>query len=74
MSHHTLLEECEGPYALCAVNNLVWDYEVARSDLFLERADGREGDDGAYTNVSQRSDIGLILDLVRRVFMVEAVS
>jgi hypothetical protein len=74
VSDHALLEEGEGPDALCAVDDLVGDDEVARADLLLQRADGGEGDDGAHADVSQRRDVGLVLDLMRREFVVETVA
>lgn len=74
VSDHALLEVCEGANALGAVDDLVRDYEVARADLLLERADGGEGDDGAHAEVSQRGNVGLVLDLVGRELVGEAVS
>lgn len=74
MADHTLLEEGEGPHALGAVDDLVGHHEVARADLLLQRADGGEGDDGAHAEVAQGGDVGLVLDLVRRVLVVEAVA
>lgn len=74
MAYHAALEEGEWPDALGTVNDLVWYDKVARPDVFLQRADGREGDDGADANVSQGGNVGLVLDLVRSILMVQAVS
>jgi len=52
MPNHAPFKESEWPDALCAVNDLVGYEKVARLNLFLQRPDGREGDDGAHTNVS----------------------
>ena len=73
VADHALLEVCEGADALGAVDDLVRDYEVARADLLLERADGGEGNDGAHAEVSQRSNVGLVLDLVGRKLVGKAV-
>jgi hypothetical protein len=53
---------------------LVGDDKVARSYFFLQRSNGGEGDDGAHTDVSQRGYVGLVLDLMRRKFVVKAMS
>lgn len=74
VADHALLEVREGADALGTVDDLVRDYEVARADLLLERADGGEGNDGAHAEVSQRSNVGLVLDLVGRKLVGKAVS
>jgi len=74
VADHATLEEGKWPDALCAVDNLVGDNEVARSYFFLERSDSGEGNDGAHAEVSQRCDVGLVLHLVWCEFMVESVS
>jgi hypothetical protein len=74
VSDHALFEEGEWPDALGTVDDLVGNNKVARSDFLLQRADSGEGDDGAHANVSQRSDVGLVFDLMRGMFVVETVS
>lgn len=74
VANHALLEVCEGADALGAVDDLVGDYEVARADLLLQRANGGEGDDGAHAEVTQRRDVGLVLHLVGRKLVGETVA
>jgi hypothetical protein len=74
VANHAPLEEGKWPDALGAINDLVWDDKIARLDLLLERTNGREGDDGAHANVSQRSNVGSVLDLMGRKLVVEAVT
>lgn len=74
VSDHASLEKCEGSHALGAVDDLVRHNEVAGPYLFLQRSDGREGNDSPYANVSQRGDVGAVLHLMRGVFVVEAVA
>ena len=74
VTDHALLKVCERTNALGAVDDLVRDYEVARADLLLQRADSGESDDSAHTEVTQSGHVGLVLDLMRREFMGEAVT
>ena len=74
VADHAAFEEGEGADALGAVDDLVGHHEVARADVLLQRPDGGEGDDGAHTEVPQGGHVGLVLDLVRREFMVQAVA
>lgn len=66
----------EGKWAdpLGAVDNLVGNDEVARFDGFLERADGREGDDGAAAEGAQGGDVGAGGDFVRGELVVGPVA
>lgn len=59
---------------LCSVNDLVGDDNVARADLFLEAAYGREGDDGLDAEVLQGGNVGAGGDFGGRNRVVEAVA
>lgn len=59
---------------LCSVNDLVGDDNVARADLFLEAAYGREGDDGLDSEVLQGGNVGAGGDFRGRDRVVEAVA
>ena len=74
MAYHASLKEGKWPDAFGTVDDLVRDDEVAGSDMLLERADGREGNNGADTKVAQCGNVGLVLDLVRRKLVVQAMS
>jgi hypothetical protein len=69
VANHAALEEGEWPDALCTVDDLIRNDEVARPYLFLQRSYGGEGDNCAHTEVSQRSYVGLVLDLMWCKFM-----
>lgn len=70
MAYHATLEEGEWTDAFCAVNDLVWHQKVTRSHVFLQRADSRKSNNGADADVSQCSNVGLVLDLMRGELMV----
>jgi hypothetical protein len=74
MANNASLEECERPDALCAVDDLVWDDEIARLDLLLQTADGGEGDDGADADGAQGGDVGPRGDLMGCDLVVQTVS
>ena len=74
MANDALLEESEGSDALGSIDNLVWNNEVPRSDLFLQRAYGREGDDGSHTDLAKRSNVGARWDLMWSVFVMSSMS
>lgn len=74
MAHYTALEKGEWTNALCAINDLVGDHEIHGLDLFLQRADGGEGDDAANTQMTQGSNVGLTGHFMRRKLMMYAVS
>lgn len=74
VANHALFKEGKRPYTLGAVNDLVGNNKVPRSDLLLQGPHGGKGDDGAYTNVTEGSDVGLVLDLVGCVLVVETVA
>lgn len=50
---------------LGAVDDLVGDDEVSRSDLLTEGTDGREGDDGLDADGLERGDVRTVGDLGR---------
>src|SRR5262249_14311911 len=57
-----------------AVDELVDDHELARRQLLLEAADGRERQDVGDAGALQRVDIGAEIDLARRDGMTAAVA
>lgn len=74
VADEALLEEGEGPHALCAVDNLVRDDKVHGLDVLLEGADCAEGDDAAHPDVPQGGDVGARGDLMGRELVVGAVA
>jgi hypothetical protein len=50
MADHASLKERKRSDSLRSIDYLIWDYEVARLDLFLQRAYGTEGNDAAYAD------------------------
>lgn len=68
------LEESPRPHALGAIDDLIRDDEIARSDLLLQAADGGEGDDGADAERAEGGDVGARGDFVRGELVVEAVA
>jgi hypothetical protein len=65
MSHDSALKKRKRPHALRPVDNLVRHHEVARLDLFLQGADGAEGDDAAYAEGAEGGDVGTVWHFVR---------
>jgi len=43
--------------AFGAIDNLTWDDEIARTDLFPQRADSGEGEDRFYSEVFKSGDV-----------------
>lgn len=74
MADDAALEKSKGPHALGPVDDLVRHDEVAWADLFLQRADGAEGDDAAHAQRAQRRDVGAAGHFVRRERVVRAVA
>jgi len=74
MAYHAPFKECEGPDALCTVDDLVWYYEIARADLLLQTADGAEGDDCADADGAECGDVGASIDFMGGFFMMETVA
>lgn len=74
MQDKALVEEGEGPDALCAIDGLVRHDKVSRLDLFGERARRGKGNDGPHAQFPQRGDVGSHGDLRRVVFVVDAVA
>lgn len=74
VADHTALEEGERTDALGAVDDLVGDDKVAGLDLFLQRAYGAEGNDGADTEAAESSDVGAGGHLVRSDLVVETMA
>jgi hypothetical protein len=70
----SVLEEGKWAIALGAVDNLIGDNEVLRLDLLLQRADGGEADNTAYTDGAKGSDVGAGRNLMRRELVVLAVA
>jgi hypothetical protein len=68
------LEEGERPDTLGAVNDLVWDNEIAGLDLLLQAADGGKGNDGADADGAEGGDVGAGGNLVGSNLVVCAVS
>jgi hypothetical protein len=73
VANDPVLEECEGPNPLGAVDNGVRDHEVAGLDFLAETAHGAKGDDGAHADGAEGGDVGAGGDLVRGVLVVDAV-
>jgi hypothetical protein len=74
MSDHPTLEKCKRSDSLRAIDDLVWHHEVARSYFFLQAAYGAEGNDCAHTDRAKSGDVGAVMDLMGREFVVEAVT
>lgn len=74
VAHDAAVEKGEWADALGAVDDLVWDDEVARLDVLLQRADGGEGDDAAHAEGAERRDVGAVRDLMGRERVVCAVA
>ena len=74
VSDNPALEESERAHALGAIDDLVWDHEVAGLDLLLQRADGGEGNDAADAERAESRDIGAVGDFVGREGVVGAVA
>jgi hypothetical protein len=74
VSNHASLKEGKRPYALGAVDDLIWNHEIARPDLFLQAPYSAESDDGPHTYRTKSSNVGLILDFVRRELVVQAMA
>lgn len=74
VADEALLEEGEGPHALCAVDDLVGDDKVHGLDVLLEGADSAEGDNATHSDVPQGGDVGARGDLMGRELVVGAVA
>lgn len=74
VSDNPALEESERTNALGAIDDLVWDHEVAGLDLLLQRADGREGNDAADAEGAESGDVGAVRDFVGGEGVVGAVA
>ena len=57
-----------------AIDNLIWQYEIARGDFLSEGADSGECDDGADANGFEGGDVGEGWDIGGRVGVGRAVS
>lgn len=64
MANDAAFEEGEWSDAFCAVDHLIWYYEVSGFDLFLQASRGAESDDSSYTDAPQSSDVGTGRNLV----------
>lgn len=73
VSNNASLKESPRSDALGAVNGLVRDDKVHGLDVFLQRANSREGNDAAHTDMTQGSDIGSVGDLVGSELVVQTV-
>lgn len=68
------LEECEGSDTLAAVDDLVWDDEIAGLDLLLQATDSRESDDSAYTDRAKGGNVSACGHLMRGDLVVRSVA
>ena len=57
-----------------AIDNLIWQYEIARGDFLSEGSDSGECDDGADANGFEGGDVGEGWDIGGRVGVGRAVS
>lgn len=74
VSHNPALEESERTNTLGAIDDLVWDHEVAGLDLLLQRADGGEGNDAADAEGAESGDVGAVGDFMGGKGVVGAVA
>lgn len=72
--NESILEEGEGAVALGAVDDLIGNDEIHGLDLLLQRSDGGEADDGAYTDEAQSGNVCAGGDLMGRMLVVFAVA
>lgn len=74
MSNNSLLEKGVGTDSLSAVDDLVGDDKVTRTDVLLEGTDGGEGEDGADSDGAESGDVGEVGDLGRGELVVDSVA
>lgn len=74
MTYKAALEKGERTDTLGPVDDLVGNDKIHWLDLLPERADGREGNDAAHTNVPKRGNAGTRRDFVRRKLVVMAMA
>lgn len=74
MIYNTVLEERERADSLGAINDLIWDDEISRLDLFLQATNSRESDNGSNAERTECGNVSTSRHFVWSMFVVQAVA